>query len=327
MPVMERVSQYLRTETKDNVLTASYQKNKYLRLIDFTLTCLFKRYHVVSIDVFSGNSFYVALFLGKMIRWRKGKIIGILHGGRLPEFSTQKERLTRQLFDQLDVIVSPSNFICNFYKDWGYNVQYLPNPINIDDFSFKPKIEESSSPKLLWVRAFTKIYNPFLPIKLVKQLSEQYPDIQLTMIGPNLGLLNESKELAKQLGIEKNINFLGGVPNKELYKFFHSHDIYLNTTSYESFGMAVLEAASCGIPIVSTAVGELPMLWKDKVNILFSEEVSAKAFVKPVCNLIESKDLSSRMILNARKKAENFDWEIIKQQWLVLFSNNGRNNK
>ena len=112
-----------------------------------------------------------------------------------------------------------------------------------------------------------------------------------------------------------------GIPNDQLPTYLNSHDVFLNTTNYESFGMAVLEAAACGIPIVSTSVGELPLLWEDEKEILLTKAITAEAFSHPVSRLLDDSKLAQQLSQNARKKSEQFDWEVIKLKWLELFKN------
>jgi glycosyltransferase involved in cell wall biosynthesis len=69
----------------------------------------------------------------------------------------------------------------------------------------------------------------------------------------------------------EKITFTGPINNTELPAYYSSHSVFLNTTSYESFGMAVLEAAACGIPTVSTPVGEIPLLWKAGEEIMLTD--------------------------------------------------------
>ena len=135
------------------------------------------------------------------------------------------------------------------------------------------------------------------------------------MIGPDKGLQSEIETLIKEENLEDNIDIIGPVPNDKLPHYYHSHTVFLNTTSYESFGTAVMEAAACGIPIVSTSVGEIPYLWSANKNILLTESITADAFVAPVTQLLKSTALSKKISENARKIATTFDWHKILKQW------------
>ena len=121
------------------------------------------------------------------------------------------------------------------------------------------------------MRAFHDIYHPKLAIETVANLKLRHPDVHLTMIGPDQGTLPACRDRIRELGLEDHISILGYLPNTELNQYYSSHAVYLNTTRYESFGVALIEAGSCGIPCVSTSVGEIPYIWQDGVNILLAE--------------------------------------------------------
>ena len=99
----------------------------------------------------------------------------------------------------------------------------------------------------------------------------------------------KDQELIQSYGLSDYATLTGAVANTELMDYFHSHDVYLNTTAYESFGLAVFEAAACGIPIISTRVGELPYLWNDKQNILFSNKQNGDSFAKAISTLFKDR--------------------------------------
>lgn len=325
LPIMERVGNDLKKEFQGEIFMASTKKNKYLRLINFIFACLFRKYRIVTFDIFSSRkSFIIALVLNRIIQWKGGQLIGIFHGGRVTAFAQCNEILVRRLLSQLSLVISPSRFICTFFKEWGYEVKYIPNSINLADFPYKQQEKNIREIKLLWIRSFRDIYNPKIAVELVQLIVQKYDHVKLTMIGPDSGLLEETKALAFKLGVDQFINFKGSVPNKQLFQYFHSHNIYLNTTSYESFGVAVLEAASSGVPIISSKVGELPLLWKHEENILFTADITALAFFKQIDRLILSDGLRLRISENAREKATEFAWEKVKKYWKNLFNSNNQ---
>ena len=53
--------------------------------------------------------------------------------------------------------------------------------------------------------------------------------------------LGAAKARANELKVADRIDFVGPVPNDRLFEHFHSHDYFLNTTKYESFGVALAE--------------------------------------------------------------------------------------
>lgn len=303
------------------IITSSNHENVLIRFLDIIYSITFKKYDICHIDVFSGNFFYLSLASVLIAKSRNKKAIITLHGGRLPDFFSKNKRKFNLLLSLSDKALSPSKFIINSFDKIGFQILYLPNPINLFNFPFKEfKENKSENLRLLWVRAFHSIYNPFLAIYTLKKIKEDFPDATLTMAGPDKGLLNKTLDLIEKLSLTNSVNIVGSIDNTQLYKYYHSHSVYLNTTLYESFGVAVLEAASSGIPIISTKVGEIPLLWENKSDILIVPKLDESSFAEAIKETLAKPNLTKLRVGNARKKAEGFDWQIIESQWIKLLS-------
>lgn len=301
-----------------SVRLTSRKQNQVLRLLEIIKVCLFGSYHKIQIDTYSGKAFIIAEVASFIARLRGIKPILTLHGGMLPEFYQKNDTLIKKVFNRASSIQTPSLYLKEFFQQNGIHIKYLPNPIYLENFQYNRDNVKPQS--LLWVRAFTPIYNPDLAVKTLFEVQKQYPGTTLTMVGPDKGLLSKTKELINKLGLNTSINIVGPVNNDQLYKYYQAHEVFLNTTSYESFGVAVAEAAACGIPIVSTKVGEIPYLWQHGENMLQVDGFDAKKFADEVIKLFETKELALRISKNARIKAETFDWEKIKLKWQELLS-------
>jgi len=317
LSVSEFIANQLEEELGIRVVKISHAVNRFVRLIEIYFAVQFNKYSIVHIDVFSGNSFLFARMAAAIGKMRNKKVILSLHGGALHEHYSGREKSFTSLFKN-SYIQSPSTFLKGFFESKGFSIAYCPNPIDLNKFPFFQKPDTSTSKKLLWVRAFSDIYNPHLAIRVLQNVLMQFPDTMLTMIGPDKGLMNKTLALAEKLNLKDRVDIIGSVPNNELYKYFHSHDVYLNTTSYESFGVAVVEATSCGIPVVSFSVGEIPYLWTNNDNILLAKFGDVENVGDQVRRLFLDRDLSNRISMNARKKAEEFSWDNVKEHWFNI---------
>lgn len=315
--VSEKLKRDLSNQALSITLVSKIQ-NQYLRLLDICFSTAILRYHKIHIDTFSGPAFRIAEAASLIALIRGKQSILTLRGGALPEFYLSNRKRVKHVFTRSSKIQTPSLYLKDFFSKHGFQVNYLPNPINLERFPFKRYNVKPYS--LLWVRAFTSIYNPDLAVKTLFEVKKNYPDATLTMVGPDKGLLPQTRVLINELGLNSAVNIVGPVKNDELFKFYQSHEVFLNTTSYESFGVAVVEAAACGIPVVSTKVGEIPYLWKHDENMLLVEGFDPKVLAKEVSSLFESKELRMQISKNARIKAESFDWEVIKEKWISLLT-------
>ena len=116
-------------------------------------------------------------------------------------------------------------------------------------------------------------------------------------------------------GVINKIHFPGAVPKVEVPQELQKYDIFINTTRYESFGVAVMEAAALGLPIVTTNVGELPYLWTDGEDALLVPSEDAGAMAGAIKRVLSEPGLAERLSRNARAKAEGYDWSSILPQW------------
>lgn len=301
-----------------NVTTCSQKKNKGFRFLEIFLSCIFCKYDILHIDVFSGASFRIAELASLIGTLRRKKNVLTLHGGMLPEFYLKNGNRIQKVFNRAKVITSPSNYLVNFFSDKGIIVKYIPNSIDLNRFPFNKDVIRDQS--LLWVRAFSDIYCPEVVIESFKLVREKFPEAKLTMVGPDKGKLKFTKDLIEQYGLSTFVTITGPVPNDLLCTYYQKHAVFLNTTRYESFGNCVLEAASCGIPIVSNKVGELPFIWEDNCNIQFVPNNSPAEFDKKISLLFDDASLTAKMKHNARIHAEKFERESIINQWIQLFS-------
>jgi L-malate glycosyltransferase len=293
--------------------SASSKQNRILRLLDIIVKCAFANYDIIHIDTFSGMAFRIteaAIFISFL---RRKRALLSLHGGRLPEFYKKHPKRVQRSLSKAYMAKTPSLYLKTFFKGQNIELQYLPNSIILSQFPYKR--DSIISHSLLWVRAFSEIYNPHLPVLVLNEIRKIYPDAKLTMIGPDKGLLPQTKELIFNLGLDSSVRIVGPIKNDQLFSYYQTHEVYLNTTSYESFGMALIEAASCGIPIVSTKVGEVPFLYTHEENVLMVEKFEPIDFADQIIRIFKSSLFAESLSKNARKIAEKFDWDNIKPEW------------
>ena len=151
--------------------TTSTVKHRFHKGIDIVCT-LFRNINKINfaiIDVFSGKAFLWAEIPSIILGLFKKKYILVLRGGSLPVFQQSNQNRIHRIFSKAEKIISPSKYIIGSFSKFKIPIQYLPNPITIDNYP--PKRISSASPKIIWVRAFhEQIYNPILAVKTIDQL-------------------------------------------------------------------------------------------------------------------------------------------------------------
>lgn len=306
-------------ENGHEVYTASDKKNILFRLIHMMRMCFKHRKNTdyVLIDTYSTLNFYYAYFVSQLCRILKLKYIPILHGGNLPERLKNSPKLSKAIFKNAYKNIAPSLYIKTEFEYLGYNnLINIPNIIQLKNYTYRERTFDNV--KLLWVRSFSKIYNPLLAVKVLKLLKKNNIEAELCMVGPdNDGSLKEVKAYAKQLNVE--VSFTGKLTKQEWITLSYNYNVFINTTNFDNMPVSVIEAMALGLPIISTNVGGMPFLINNGKNGVLVEANSAKAFVEAIKYIIDSPEITKNIALQARNYVENFDWEIVKNQWVKLF--------
>ena len=305
-----------------NVILTSRIGNKALRLADMARTVLTKRsqFQVAVIDVYSGPAFRYAEVIGALLR-RLGKpFVLTLHGGNLPQFAAREPARVRRLLQSAAVVTAPSAYLREAMLPYRGDVMVVPNPLTVAKYPFRARI--SASPKLVWLRAFHEIYNALLAVQVVAELRPRFPDLELTMIGPDKGDGTRAKVLAEidRLSLKQHVRLEDAVPKARVPEVLGPHDLFLNTSDFDNMPVSVIEAMACGLCVVSTNVGGLPFLLEHGREGLLVPQRDAVAMAAAARQILTEPALASRLSLHARKKAETFDWAQVLPLWCDLLS-------
>ena len=298
------------------VLLISDKKNKIFRFLDAFLTIFRHRRKIslVFIDTYSTSNFYYTLSAAVLCRLLRLPYVPILHGGGLPGRLKKSPALSKFIFKNATANVSPSHYLMEAFDSHGYKVEYIPN--YVDSKQYPAAVRKKLKPCLLYVRSFHKIYNPQMAIKVLKELSGDYPEIALCMVGPNKdGSKEKVERMAESLGIDNKLTITGKLSKEEWIKLSGRYDIFINTTNFDNLPVSIIEAMCLGFPIVSTNAGGLPYLIDNNVNGMLVDVDDNHAMATCIRRLLEDADFAENMSKMAIKKGESFDWANIKGKW------------
>ncbi len=160
---------------------------------------------------------------------------------------------------------------------------------------------------VLMVGRLEKEKNIPLAFSVMVEVIQKNPKVGLVILGEGHERKN-LEELAEDLGISENIIFAGAVKNTIPY--YKSADIFLHTSNYEGYGMALMEAATAKCPIVTTDVGIAGALLKDGEGALVCPVGDKQCLQESIKRLLEDKELGSTL----SKGAQNVVAEKIKNK-------------
>lgn len=190
-------------------------------------------------------------------------------------------------------------------------------PPGVDSRKFSPMRQDKAKSALgisderilLYVGRLERLKGLEILFKAFSQL-ECSEDVKLYIAGGSNGSLEMSwlMCLAGELGIQDNVRILGAVPQEKLKLYYNAADVCVLPSYYESFGLAALEAAACGRPVVASRVGGLSTVVKDGETGFLVGWQCPGPFVERLDMLLQREDLREQMGAAARKHAETLTW-------------------
>jgi len=100
--------------------------------------------------------------------------------------------------------------------------------------------------------------------------------------------------------------FIGYMPNEEIFSYYKNNctDVFINVSALEGIPVSIMEAQSCGIPVIATKVGGTPEIVSNDVGLLLSKNPSPKEIMEALSKMMENPD---KMIMKRKKSRDN--WE------------------
>lgn len=302
-----------------DVVSVSDKFNKVARFWDMC-SSVFKNKDAdyVIIDTYSTSAFYFTWAVSQCCRLLGKKYIPILHGGNLPNRLDKSPKLSKAIFCHSYMNVAPSKYLHHEFNIRGYqNLVTIPNNIDISIYKYKER--KIIKPRLLWVRAFADIYNCTMAVDVLNILLMKYPDAKLCMVGPDKdGSMQKTIDLAKQYGIDSHLKITGQMSRSGWHKLSEDYDVFISTTNFDNTPVSVIEAMALGLPVVSTNVGGVPYLVKDREDALLVEKGNAQEMADRIEMLIMDSTTALSICHKARLSAESFSWAVVKEQWQKL---------
>ncbi len=170
------------------------------------------------------------------------------------------------------------------------------------------------------------------PIKNIVRLFEAYKlfrsscknnkenikcDWKLVMAGKNGWLAKEYKQIAKDMGIGKDVIFTGYVIGDDLVPLFKNTDFFVMPSLYEGFGTTVLEAFATGTPAIVSNVSSLPEIAGDAA--VFVNPLDVQNIADAMAKFAYSEDIKNTYREKGKKQLEKFNWEKCARETLEVY--------
>lgn len=239
-------------------------------------------------------------------------------GGDVFEFPYQSrlhENILRANLAYADYITSTSNFMkpqIGRFLTGAKKIDVIP--FGVDCARFKPMNSKGMSETIIGTtKSLEKKYGIDYLLKVFTMVKQKYKGKQpLRLLLCGEGTQKKKLEaMVKHLGISDSVTFTGYISHALLPDMLNQFTVYaaLSIAESETFGVAVLEACACGVPVVVSDVGGLPEIVKDGLSGFIVPVKDETRAAEKILQLIEDKELRDRTGLNARKFVlDNYSW-------------------
>jgi glycosyltransferase involved in cell wall biosynthesis len=216
----------------------------------------------------------------------------------------------RQLAQQGDLFLCASAFIRDRVLAMGFpEARTKTHYIGVDCRTTQPRNPAEETPTILHVARLVEVKGTHYLIRAFGSLAQRHATAALVIIGD--GPLKQSLQaLAKSLGVERRVQFLGALPHADVLAWMRKAAILalpsVRTASgrVEGLGMVLLEAAATGVPTVGSRVGGIPEGILDGKTGFLTPERDADALAHRLGELLDDSAMRLRMGMAARELVE-----------------------
>ncbi len=253
----------------------------------------------------------------QMMNGQKGpRVVTTLHGtditltGQHPSFHS----ITRFSIRRSDGLTAVSRFLRDeTERSFGVEkdrIRVIPNFIDTDRYRREDKPCHRATLAPGGEKIIMHISN-FRPVKRVEDVVEVFARIRhhvsarLVMVGDGPDR-PRAQQRAEVLGVEDDVVFLG--KHTSVDELLACADLFLLPSESESFGLAALEAMSCGVPVVASRVGGVPEVVVDGETGALLDVGDVVGMAEAAVGILDDADRWARVSGAARRLAlERFD--------------------
>jgi glycosyltransferase involved in cell wall biosynthesis len=170
---------------------------------------------------------------------------------------------------------------------------------------------------ILFVSSIEPRKNLINLIKAFEILSPKIPQLKLVIAGKKLNYYDKINNYIKGKNIKKKIKFLGYVKNQDLVYLYNGSKIFVLPSFYEGFGLPILEAFACGVPVITSNTSSMREIAEGYAEII--EPDSIEQIAQSIVKVIEDKQYQGNLVKKGFERKEEFSLRKMGKEYLKLF--------
>jgi L-malate glycosyltransferase len=270
------------------------------------------------VHVFSGSywSFLLAPVPAMMVaRSLSKRVVLNYHSGEAEDHLSHWGSLVHPWLRLADDLVVPSPYLRTVFARHGYSAVVVSNVVDVSRFAFRARLP--LRPRLLSTRNLEAYYRVDLIIQAFARFSREVPDATLTIAGEGREE-RRLRELVRSVGCQ-GVQFVGRVDPDDMPRLYGDHDIFVNASVLDNQPVSILEACASGLPIVTTAVGDIPDMIKNGESGTLAG-ADAADLAGAIARVWNDPQGARVMALRARARLARYTWPTVRSEWLDIYS-------
>ena len=209
-------------------------------------------------------------------------------------------------------LVLPSSFLLEVFARHGMPGRVVPNIIDLHRFrpAAAPR-EAGDAPHLVVARNLEPIYGNDVALQAFARILEHFPAARLTVAGsgPEAASL---AELARTLGIAERVHFTGRLDRDQMAALYRDAHLMLNASRVDNMPNAILEALASGVPVVSSDVGGIPHMVRDRHTAMLVPPDDAPALADAALDVLRDAGLRAQLVANGLAEVRQYRWDSVR---------------
>jgi glycosyltransferase involved in cell wall biosynthesis len=241
-------------------------------------------------------------------RWNVPRIVG--KAARIITVSDFEKRRISEYFS------GKKDKICTIYNGVGTHFHKVTAPDVLQSARVKYKLPEKYVFYLGNTDPKKNMEGVLKALSILRKRNEL--DFTLLMLDIDRDFLNNMAEKIGDVVILKHITFSGYVPNEELPAIYSLATAFLYPSLRESFGIPILEAMACGVPVVTSNTSSMPEVAGDAA--VFADPFDPESIASSLKRVLDDDELRARLTERGYSRAARFTWKNNAVETLRLYS-------
>jgi glycosyltransferase involved in cell wall biosynthesis len=231
------------------------------------------------------------------------------------------------LSKSVSVSICKTPFAKLYLEKKGFNKKVIVLPVGLDIDKFNEPIMvdwidelglDENIDKLLYIGNIERRRNiPFLIEVFNELLKEVKAYLIIAGDGPDVSLC---KKMVNEFQMDKYIRFVGIVPQDKITSLYKISSLFLLPSTYEIYGMVVLESMYFGVPVISTATpGPMSIITSDKDGIIMPN-INVVDWKNKILYLLRNSQVREAYGISAKEKIEKLlTWPTVAEKYSDVF--------